>query len=185
MTEKKSSRYANIACALFVLLALCHLYDVFLSIKLYGFYRSTIIAYSLIMIIVCPVSGIMIKRIKNRWTFLSVVLCVFAVLEFCPKYFLFCDAVEWWGAMEGGISGIAALLMIVASIVFIIAATSFKKMTPETESTIQYVETGSKNNGESYGIVIGSAEKIKEYKDMLDSGIITQDEFDNIKKQLL
>lgn len=33
--------------------------------------------------------------------------------------------------------------------------------------------------------VIGSAEKIKEYKDMLDSGIITQDEFDSIKKQLL
>lgn len=33
--------------------------------------------------------------------------------------------------------------------------------------------------------IIGSAEKIKEYKEMLDSGIITQDEFDNIKSQLL
>lgn len=252
MTEKKSSRYANISCVLFVLLALYHVIQVFLYVPVlhrwidyYPVYTGDLIdvIYNLIMFIICLFACFLLKKLKNRWSILAVVLSLFFILKFYPEYPLFEDVFKWFGIMESNLLGISLLLSIVACLIFISVSFSFKKMTaerimtctivslalnllgiisfvvymiydeefslmiineiiicavfvsvgmyfkslmtPETESTIQYIDAGSKNNETHDEIVIGSAEKIKEYKDMLDSGIITQDEFEQIKSQLL
>lgn len=55
----------------------------------------------------------------------------------------------------------------------------------ESVNNVFYDIEEEKQNSINPVEIIGSAEKIKEYKDMLDSGIITQDEFDKIKLKLL
>ena len=55
----------------------------------------------------------------------------------------------------------------------------------ESVNNVFYDIEEEKQNSINPVEMIGSAEKIKEYKDMLDSGIITQDEFDKIKLKIL
>ena len=51
-----------------------------------------------------------------------------------------------------------------------------------TEEELKAEQAKSNNNG---GAAISSADELKKYKDLLDSGVITQEEFDAKKKQLL
>ena len=50
---------------------------------------------------------------------------------------------------------------------------------------IKRQEQKAKENTQSVSAVAGSAEELKKYKELLDSGIITQEEFETKKKQLL
>lgn len=52
-----------------------------------------------------------------------------------------------------------------------------------TSNDTQYVSTpkGEKVNGAT----LGTAEELKNFKELLDSGVITQEEFEAKKKQLL
>ena len=60
----------------------------------------------------------------------------------------------------------------------------FKKATnlPE-DATEEEIRQAQSNNGNSGAV--SSADELKKYKELLDSGVITQEEFDAKKKQLL
>lgn len=90
--------------------------------------------------------------------------------------------------LEEGLSGVVEVFCLVLPIIihiaiFFIVGAYLKNR--ESVNNVFYDIEEEKQNSINPIEIIGSAEKIKEYKDMLDSGIITQNEFDKIKLQLL
>ena len=62
-----------------------------------------------------------------------------------------------------------------------------KKLNTEAVAIKNFVEEKLAKNDDSTNIFnpLSSADEIKKYKELLDSGVITQEEFDSKKKQLL
>ena len=58
---------------------------------------------------------------------------------------------------------------------------AFRELIPNKEESVVQIES-SKN---AKNAVVSSADELKKFKELLDSGIITQEEFDAKKKQLL
>ena len=88
-------------------------------------------------------------------------------------------------AAKGISSDMATLCLILAIFVPIIPPILLqdKMNNIATANDTQYVSTpkGEKVNGAT----LGTAEELKNFKELLDSGVITQEEFDEKKKQLL
>ena len=59
---------------------------------------------------------------------------------------------------------------------------AFRKLIPNKEESVVQMEN-QKNSTQS--VAISSADELKKYKELLDSGVISQEEFDAKKKQLL
>ncbi len=68
----------------------------------------------------------------------------------------------------------------------IVAAISNLSFDPAKEKIIGYVrEDGVSHNSNSYTNVTSQEELIKKYKEMLDNGVITEEEFNAKRKQIL
>lgn len=59
---------------------------------------------------------------------------------------------------------------------------AFRQLIPQKEESAVQIEVHDRQQGAS---AVSSADELKKFKDLLDSGIITQEEFDAKKKQLL
>ena len=107
-----------------------------------------------------------------------------------PFYIIFwtyktAQRVDKMAAAKGISSDMATLCLILAIFVPIIPPILLqdKMNNIATANDTQYVSTpkGEKVNGAT----LGTAEELKNFKELLDSGVITQDEFEAKKKQLL
>ena len=109
---------------------------------------------------------------------------------FVPFYIIYwtyktAQRVDKMAAAKGISSDMATLCLILAIFVPIIPPILLqdKMNNIATANDTQYVSTpkGEKVNGAT----LGTAEELKNFKELLDSGVITQEEFDEKKKQLL
>lgn len=115
----------------------------------------------------------------------KLLLCLFVPFYIIYWTYKTAQRVDKMAAAKGISSDMATLCLILAIFVPIIPPILLqdKMNNIATANDTQYVSTpkGEKVNGAT----LGTAEELKNFKELLDSGVITQDEFEAKKKQLL
>ena len=115
----------------------------------------------------------------------KLLLCLFIPFYIIYWTYKTAQRVDKMAAAKGISSDMATLCLILAIFVPIIPPILLqdKMNNIATANDTQYVSTpkGEKVNGAT----LGTAEELKNFKELLDSGVITQDEFEAKKKQLL
>lgn len=115
--------------------------------------------------------------VKKIWFVPAAVLLLGYVIDWI-KYFEFLSAI--WTSMLASIVQITALLFAGMWVKEIVAPAEASPVNEYATFNPQSI-----NSTPASSSVIGGADKLKMYKDLLESGTITQEEFDAKKKQIL
>lgn len=117
--------------------------------------------------------------VKKIWFIAGTLLFVGWMIQWIQYGYFKCISEAWYGICDGiiEIAGLVFQGMWIKNDISVVADSPVNEYT--TFNPQGY------NSTTSYNDVIGGADKLKLYKELLDSGTITQEEFDAKKKQIL